>query len=66
MAEIWKPFERIVYINWLDMVIAEAVLTDWEKKFIEDMELILKYQPHRPITEWQAKKLEQIYASKTS
>lgn len=65
MSEIWKPQEKIVYDNWIAIIIAEAQdqLNDWEIKFIESIGLRLL--SGKDLTQGQAEKLESIYAEKT-
>lgn len=66
MAKIWQPQPFEVLQQWIDDILEEASdeLNDWETKFIDDMRtrVINKW----PLTETQEKKLESIYADKTS
>jgi hypothetical protein len=66
MSKIWKqqPFE--VLQSWIDAILTEASddLNDWETKFIDDMNI--RVSNKWPLTETQEKKLESIYAEKTS
>lgn len=64
---IWKPYERIVYDNWIERIHTEAwdLLTDWEKRFINDIENQLTVGGTRNLSKPQSDKLEQIYAGKT-
>jgi hypothetical protein len=66
MAKIWQqqPFE--VLQQWIDDILEEASddLNDWETKFIDDMRI--RVVNKWPLTETQEKKLESIYAEKTS
>jgi hypothetical protein len=66
MAKIWQqqPFE--VLQQWIDVIIDEASdeLNDWETGFVEDMRV--KVLNRWSLTESQEKKLESIYAEKTS
>jgi hypothetical protein len=66
MAKIWQqqPFE--VLQQWIDAIIDEASdeLNDWETGFVEDMRV--KVLNRWSLTESQEKKLESIYAEKTS
>jgi hypothetical protein len=66
MAKIWEqqPFE--VLKQWIDDILEEASddLNDWETKFIDDMNI--RVINGWPLTETQEKKLESIYADKTS
>lgn len=65
MAEIWKPQPIEVYKDWVKSITEEASdkLTGWETEFIENIEARLSNNWN--LTENQANKLEQIYASKT-
>lgn len=62
----WKPAPRETIEYWLDTILTEALdsLNDWETKFIDDM--AIRIANHWPLTENQEKRLEQIYAEKTS
>lgn len=62
----WKPKPREVLIDWIDTLINEEQdqLTSWELKFVGDMENILINNWNW--TETQERRLEQIYAEKTS
>lgn len=66
MARVWQqqPFE--VLQQWIDDILEEASdeLNDWETKFIDDMRI--RVSNKWPLTETQEKKLESIYADKTS
>ncbi len=66
MPEVWKPKDPKLLRSWLDAILLEASddLNDWEKNFIDDMEK--RMDMNRPLTELQEKKLEQIYAAKTT
>jgi thiaminase len=66
MAAIWKPQDAKVYQDWIDTILdeAEGELNDWERNFIEDIQISLNRKGK--LTQAQAEKLEQIYASKTS
>lgn len=66
MPPPWKPKPREVLIGWIDTLINEEQeqLTSWELKFVGDMENILMNSWNW--TETQERKLEQIYAEKTS
>lgn len=66
MAPIWKPQPFEVLNQWINDILEEASddLTDWETKFIEDMHV--RVLNKWPLTETQEKKLESIYADKTS
>lgn len=65
MAEIWKPKKPEVYQQWLKAIDEEATedLTHWEEKFLEDIRA--KVVNGWSITQFQAEKLEEIYAEKT-
>lgn len=65
MSEIWKPQNKLVYENWIAILIAEAQdeMSDWEIKFIESIGLRLL--SGKNLTEGQASKLESIYCEKT-
>ena len=66
MSKIWQPQSNEILRHWVDTIIHEASdkLNDWENKFICDME----FRIHKgySLTESQEKKLESIYAEKTS
>ena len=65
MAEMFKPQSKEVIQSWIDALLDEASdeLTDWESKFIADMQIaILAWGK---LTEAQQDKLESIYAAKT-
>lgn len=66
MAPIWKPKDPKVLRQWLDDILTEAsdTLTDWESRFCADMDIRLTVGS--TLTEEQEKKLEEIYAEKTS
>ncbi len=66
MAEMWKPKSPEVLKQWINDVVEEASdrLSAWEMKFIADMEV--RVTNGQPLTEQQEKKLEEIYADKTS
>ncbi len=66
MAPIWKPQPFEVLTQWINDILEEASddLNDWETKFIEDMNI--RVNNKWPLTETQEKKLESIYADKTS
>lgn len=66
MAPIWKPQPFEVLQQWIDTIIDEASddLNDWETKFIDDM--AIRVANRWTLTETQEKKLESIYADKTS
>ena len=66
MAEMWKPKPKEVLQQWITDVVEEASdrLTLWEMKFVADMEA--RVNNNQPLTEVQEKKLEEIYADKTS
>lgn len=65
MAEKWKPNSLEVLRSWADAIIDEASdeLTDWENKFIIDIEVRLARGS--TLTQSQEEKLEQIYTEKT-
>lgn len=66
MAKIWQPQPFEVLQQWIDDILAEASdeLNDWESNFIEDM--AIRVTNRWPLNENQEKKLETIYAEKTS
>ena len=66
MAKMWQPQHYEVLRGWIDAILEEASddLNDWETKFIEDMNV--RVNNKWPLTETQEKKLESIYADKTS
>jgi hypothetical protein len=66
MAEMWKPKSPEILKQWITDVVEEASdrLTVWEMKFISDMEV--RVNNGQQLTEQQEKKLEEIYADKTS
>lgn len=66
MAKVWQPQPYEVLRGWIDAILEEASddLNDWETKFIEDMNI--RVNNKWPLTETQEKKLESIYADKTS
>lgn len=66
MAKIWVGQSFEVLKKWIDDILEEASdqLNDWETKFIEDMNI--RVSNKWPLTETQEKKLESIYADKTS
>jgi hypothetical protein len=65
MAEMWNPQPREVYKSWLEAIYdeAEEKLTSWERDFINSIAQRLSLDI--PLTEKQARILEQIYAEKT-
>jgi len=65
MSEIWKPLTRDTYKDWVATIISEASdrLSDWEIKFINDMEFILSSS--RNLSQGQAEKLDELYARYT-
>jgi len=65
MSEIWKPQSIEVYRGWTDAILSEASeqLTDWEAKFVSDMDDRLSMLAS--LTQAQAEKLETIYAKYT-
>ncbi len=66
MAPIWRPKDPKILSGWIQDIITEAsdTLTDWEINFLTDMSLRLSIGS--VLTEQQEKKLEEIYAEKTS
>ena len=66
MAKMWEPQPNEVLRSWVDAIIDEASdqLNDWETKFVDDMRI--RIYNGWPLTETQEKKLESIYAEKTS
>lgn len=66
MSEIWKPQSKEVYQHWIDTIMNEASdkLTNWETDFVDNISTQLLYRG--TLTQYQAEKLEQIYAEKTS
>jgi hypothetical protein len=65
MAQMWIPQSIEIYKYWCKTIIEEAEdeLSDWELKFIDNIDnrLLMGYN----LTEAQANKLESIYSSKT-
>jgi hypothetical protein len=63
---MWKPHEHKVYVAWVKAIIDEALgdLNDWETSFVLHMEEHICCEGRLP-TEYQAKKLKDIYAEKT-
>lgn len=59
MAEMWKPLEPVTYQQWVNKIILELDLNEWEQNFIQGLYKLLA-KGHR-ISELQAKKLEDIY-----
>lgn len=66
MAKVWQPQSYEVLKSWIDAILEEASedLNDWETKFVDDM--LHRVINRWPLTETQEKKLESIYADKTS
>lgn len=66
MAPIWKPKDPKILKGWINDILTEAsdTLTDWESRFIADMDMRLTVGS--TLTESQEQKLEEIYAEKTS
>lgn len=67
MAEVWKPQPPEVYKNWLLAIndeCGEDDLTNWENKFLNDIKS--KVLNGWALTQFQAEKLEEIYAEHTS
>ncbi len=66
MAPIWKPKDPDLLKSWVDSIMKEASdeLTDWESRFVDDMNTRL--DKGYVLTEDQENKLEEIYAEKTS
>ena len=65
MAEHWKAQDITIYRDWVDSIITEAsdYLNDWETKFIESIGMRL-INGHN-LSQFQAEKLEEIYARLT-
>lgn len=66
MSEKWNPLNPEVLKSWIDAILNEASddLSDWESKFIVDVEMRLARGSQ--LTQSQEQKLEEIYADKTS
>ncbi len=66
MPPIWQPRNNDTLKHWVETILSEAEdrLTDWERKFIADMES--RVTNKRPLTQGQEEKLEQIYAEYTA
>lgn len=66
MPPIWQPRNNETLAYWIKTIIEEAEdrLTDWERKFIADMEPRIRNK--RPLTQGQEEKLEQIYSEYTA
>jgi hypothetical protein len=66
MPPIWQPRDNDTLKAWIDTILNEAEdrLSDWERKFIADMEP--RIAAKRPLTQGQEEKLEQIYAEYTA
>lgn len=66
MAPVWKPRDTKILRDWIQTILFEAsdVLTEWEVKFLNDMENIMDLGGR--LSQGQEEKLEQIYAAKTS
>lgn len=66
MAKIWEQQSFEVLQSWVDSILTEASddLNDWETNFINDIQI--RIANRWPLTETQEKKLESIYAEKTS
>lgn len=66
MSEMWKPKDPELLKSWVKAIMEEASdeLTDWESRFVSDMEIRLTRG--YVLTQSQEDKLEQIYAEKTS
>lgn len=66
MSRVWRPQNPDVLKEWVETIMNEASdsLSDWESRFVEDMEKRL--QRGNILTQSQEEKLEQIYADKTS
>lgn len=66
MAQIWKPQEKSVYLDWIIRIKQEAwnQLNDWEQSFIISLYERLSFQ-RTNLTHGQADKLETIYSEKT-
>lgn len=66
MSPVWKPKNIQVYIDLVNTITEEAEgnLNNWERNFIVSIgDRLMK---GTNLTELQAEKLEQIYATKTS
>jgi len=66
MTKIWKPLDIETYKSWVNIILSEVSddLNDWETKFIESISERLAR--NQQLTEFQAVKLESIYAEKTN
>ena len=66
MPPIWKPQPPEVLKSWVDAIMQEASddLSDWETKFIENINARLI--AGKPLSQAQEETLEKIYAEKTS
>ena len=65
MSEMWKPQPVDTLRRWVDAIMEEASdrLTDWENKFIADMDRRLTMGGQ--LTQTQQEKLEELYAEYT-
>ena len=65
MAEVWKSQSPDIYKAWLQTILDEATdeLSNWETKFIDD--ITSKVMNGWALTQFQAEKLEEIYAKYT-
>lgn len=75
MPSIWKPQSQLVYLDWIRQLKTYQAtlnsfarqngegLTDWERKFIDDLYATLFRR--KDLTYAQAQKLEQIYTKYT-
>lgn len=66
MPPMWKPKDPKILKGWINDIMTEAsdTLTDWESRFITDIDMRLTVGS--VLTESQEQKLEEIYAEKTS
>ena len=65
MSLIWRPYDKETYRTWLDAIIDEASdeLTDWESKFINNMQVQLSFNSN--FSRNQSEMIERIYAKYT-
>jgi hypothetical protein len=66
MAERWKPKDPEIYKEWIIKLLEGGQsLSDWECDFIVSIVRYLKLKEGNNLSQAQAEKLENIYATKT-
>jgi hypothetical protein len=68
MAERWKPKDPKIYREWISQLLYaenDHSLSDWECDFIVSIARYLKLKEGNNLSQAQAEKLENIYATKT-